>query len=419
METGAMRADFLNNLFQQDGLKLIAKGNDPSTVALRREKAAAQSAVGEEYAIPTLLSSDLEKIAEFAGRQTSDKIVIKPNASSASQYMTVVSGTNADELSQRAAALQMHSFINPYAARQANYLRSMAVAGRREVVKTAAGILGKTDNYGHFIDEVIVEPFIEGPEYVANTIARNGRVTLVSIWRYEKVDLAGGLHSYLVDVPIDLHSPEARELREVLPKVHQRLGNLNGPGHTELFRVPFKDRSEARWYFIEHAARVGGAGMPMVDAQVWGTSQLHLNLLRVLDPVRYESEVASFPRKKLKDATVTSIISYGDGNWKSGSHALIDSLPGRFVPGPFYEIADRERVERTKDLNTVAATINFVGSPADVKFSAQTLIRAAASRALFSYDRSESMMDRCAFVVGELAQKFRINMRLRTIKWSK
>lgn len=71
----------------------------------------------------------------------------------------------------------------------------------------------------------------------------------------------------------------------------------DGPGHGENFYAPNTGDRASNWYFGEIGARAAGAGMSMVDEQIWGTSHLHLNILRVLDPARFEKEIASFTHK--------------------------------------------------------------------------------------------------------------------------
>ena len=142
-----------------------------------------------------------------------------------------------------------------------------------------------------------------------------------------------------------------------------------------------------------------------------------LNLLRILDPERYDKEIESFPRSKLKDAAVVSLLSYGNGKIKEGTNAFVHSLPHLFVPAPFYEITDQDPIVRTKDLNSIAATVTFVGPTEEVRRSAVTLARKSAAGRLFNYERPSSLVGRCAFTLGHLAHRIRIGSRLRTMRW--
>jgi len=60
--------------------------------------------------------------------------------------------------------------------------------------------------------------------------------------------------------------------------LNRRLGHRIGPGHNEWMR----ERKTGRWFFIEEGPRLGGAAFPMVEKQIWGTSNLQLNLLHQL-----------------------------------------------------------------------------------------------------------------------------------------
>ena len=370
LETGAVQADWFNK-----GLGL--PGNDPNTSDDRREKEAMQVALGD-FAIPTLLSGDKEEILAFVKKLNVKEIVIKPNASSGAEMVQFISTRDPEAL---------------WAAVQ--------------------GCLGKTDNYGHLIDKVVVQPAIKGPEYVVNTIAVDGKVTITAIWRYEKFRLPNGKLIYFVDRPGDLNGDLARELAPLATLVHHRLGNMNGPGHGEFV----KDEATGKWFLFEQAARVGGAGMSMVDAEVWGTSHLHLFLMAIIDPERFAREIALFPRTKIKDAAVFTLIARKAGKFKDGAAAFLRKLQSAFFPAPYYAPKDGEAFGETVDLTSAPLTVNLVGEAGQVKNDARALIAAQSNETLFEFIAAKTWAGGCFDRLKSWAHRVRLYARFHRIHW--
>ncbi|MBI4404026.1 MAG: ATP-grasp domain-containing protein [Deltaproteobacteria bacterium] len=370
MESGALAADQINASLD------VPFGNDPSTSRVRREKYPMQQATPERYRIPSILTDDVEKIVHFAKTLNASEVVIKPNKSSGADFVQVLKN-------------------------------------KPETIRIAAhSLLGQTDKYGHLINAVVVQPAIDGTEYAANSIAKDGVATLVSVWRYEKLRMGARKVSFLYR-PFDLRSPVARELQIAVQDIHTALLNRNGPGHTELMQ----EAGTGKWYFIEQGARIGGRAMPLIDAQVWGTSHLHLNLVRVLDPVEYDRIIKSFPKKHVNDGAIISLLSPLNGRLKEGASEKIGGLPTYFLPAPFYRIVDGKTVSKAIDLSSVAATVNLVGPTTEVKQDAETVIRWATGNQLLEYDPPGGLAEACAFALSKIGNHWRQLGQFKKILW--
>ncbi len=370
MESGAVEADKFNAW-------LGLPGNDPETSADRREKNAMQIALGD-FAIPTLLSRDRDEILAFVKKLGTKEVVIKPNASSGAEKVEFVDASDPEA-----------------------------------IWKVISGILDKTDNYGHLISDVVVQPAIKGPEYVVNTISVNGEVTITAIWRYEKFRLPNGRLIYFIDRPIDLQSDLAKELEPLASLVHARLGNKEGPGHAEFV----KDEDTGRWYLFEQAARVGGAGMSMVDAEVWGTSHLHLYLMSILDPEGFKKTIASFPRRKIKDAAVFTLIARKPGRFRKGAEAALNGLMSLFVPAPYYGATDGKEFEQTLDLTSAPLTVNLVGTEGQVALDARALLKLETNGRLFEFFLKKGLLNKCGDLLESVRHRLNLFERFRRIRW--
>lgn len=116
---------------------------------------------------------------------------------------------------------------------------------------------------------------------------------------------------------------------------------------------------------------------------------------------------------------MVSLIAYADGRFKAGALDFIRSLPGYFSPAPFYEIKDGQQFTKTKDLNSIAATISFVGSTAQVRKSAMRLIEAVNDGKIFDYSVPNGFLKRCSHIVGNYFSRGKFVRLLRRFFLSK
>jgi len=415
METGAKNADPINDALYRAGLTGgVYLGNDPESSDIRRRKSLMQAEMGDDLRIPTLFSGDKGEILHFAAGLDENGIVLKPDASSSSQFTRFIFDTNPHVVREQMRRIPAIDGAHLRGFRMLGEIRIQKA--QDEVERYLEDVRELKDQYGNPLTRVIGQPFLPYTEYVANTIVRDGRVVLVAVWKYIKITLPGGILSYFIDVPIGLDTPIAEELRRVMPMVHARLKHRNGPGHSELFRTPLRRDGRGNWYFGEMGARVGGTGFPMIDKEVWGTSHLHLNILRVLDPDRYEAEVATFPRRKLKEAAIVSLSSYARGQFRRGTEEFLGRLGNVFWPASYYEIHDHDPVEPTKDLTSIAGSVVVTGTAQEVISSVGKLVRGAARGEMFDYEEnSGSLWNRCAFRVGHESHRRNFESRLSEV----
>ncbi|AJT42522.1 ATP-grasp domain-containing protein [Psychromicrobium lacuslunae] len=103
-----------------------------------------------------------------------------------------------------------------------------------EVLSAARRILGKRDIFDELNDQVLVQTYLAGTEYIVDTVSCDGQARVVGIWRYEKFLLDDGSPIYNRDVLVAPSDPICDSLREYVTRVLDALGIQNGPAHAEI-----------------------------------------------------------------------------------------------------------------------------------------------------------------------------------------
>ena len=105
-----------------------------------------------------------------------------------------------------------------------------------EEVQAAFGnIMGKINGLGIVNKAVLVQEYLEGPEYVIDMVSRDGVHKVVAIWVYDRRQVNGasfvcfGQRAVIVD-----EDPNCAELVAYQKKVVDALGIRNGPTHGEV-----------------------------------------------------------------------------------------------------------------------------------------------------------------------------------------
>jgi biotin carboxylase len=130
------------------------------------------------------------------------------------------------------------------------------VPGGREWRGTFARIIGATDRYGDRIDDVVLQEYVTGTEYVVDTFSYEGRHTVNDIARYRKVSNQRHMAIYESMEILPFDQPGHRELVTYVKQVLDAVGIRFGAAHTE---VMLTDHGPL---LIEVNARLSGGGQP-------------------------------------------------------------------------------------------------------------------------------------------------------------
>ena len=234
--------------------------------------------------------------------------------------------------------------------------------------------------YG-FEDSVILQPEILGDQFYVQTDTHNFQTIQVGLWSYNTVQQDGKPLPFL-DRPLSLFGSVARELDPITKKILVDIFFQNGVAHIEMIR----EHGTGRWYVMEINPRILGAGISDLEREVWGISQLELNLLRFLNPERYHAERAKFPRRKERDGMVIILPASGEGRFSPSGAQLLASLPSYTPAAEFYMPHPDKPVRRTESLNTAAATLTFTANTSDLlRRDYRRVLQAIKTNALFEY----------------------------------
>jgi biotin carboxylase len=235
-ESGVELADLLS-------AELDTPGNGMSRPTARRNKydmVLALRDAGLAHAATTV-ASDVDDIIAWAETTAGYPIVLKPVASSGTDNV-------------------------------------VACSSPAQVRAVHEKIMTSTDRHGKPNTVVLAQEFLAGDEYFINTVSRDGRHHTVEIWRYYKIRLAGGNIIYDYDEPLAPDDPVAKKLESYTHQVLDALEIRNWAAHTEVMLTAGGP------VLVECAARFGGGQVPEINTRCFGTNQIELFTLAVVDP---------------------------------------------------------------------------------------------------------------------------------------
>lgn len=152
---------------------------------------------------------------------------------------------------------------------------------QQELKNAVENILGKKNRLGIRNEEVLVQSFLEGIEYVVNTVSLNSKHHLTDIRRCHKKRVLGAGFISGVEELIMSNEPIAETLKQYAFKALDFLGIQHGPGHFEIMVTP---RGPA---IIEMGARIQGGINPEANALCIGEQQLDKTIDVYLEPEKF------------------------------------------------------------------------------------------------------------------------------------
>ncbi|MEU3197733.1 MULTISPECIES: ATP-grasp domain-containing protein [unclassified Streptomyces] len=209
--------------------------NVPELAGARRDKghmAAAVRAAGLPV-IPQICTADVEEAAAWLEREDligADLVIKPPKSASTDGVIKVPGGTDWRAVFERQ--------------------------------------IGRTNQFGEVDDRLVVQKFVTGTEYVADTFSHDGKHSLVDVCSYGKVD--NGPHMAVYDtmrwLPPD--EPVVATLAEYVFDVLDAVGVRFGSAHVEVMGTADGP------VLIELGARPHGGGQPRFNRNATGDSQI-------------------------------------------------------------------------------------------------------------------------------------------------
>ena len=177
-------------------------------------------------------------------------------------------------------------------------------------------ILGSTNKIGTYNEEVLVQEYAEGTEYLVDTYSVDGKHTLVDVCRYTKISRGDEIGIYRAIDFLEEDHPEVVALWPYTQQVLDAVGIRLGCGHAEIMMTPNGPR------LIEVAARPSGGGHQMVSDLATGSNHIKRTVdHRMRDEFRQGFDLLHRLRGVFVCAHTTGILRNGEVLQK------VESLP--------------------------------------------------------------------------------------------
>ncbi|MEO7261442.1 MAG: ATP-grasp domain-containing protein [Jatrophihabitantaceae bacterium] len=167
-----------------------------------------------------------------------------------------------------------------------------------ELRRAFASILGSKDIFDMTNEQVLVQSYLQGTEYIVDTVGADGSTFVCGVWRYDKRLLANGKPIYNRDVLMDVDDPVCAALIAYTKQVLAALGVANGPAHSEVIIT-----SEGP-VVVEVGARLNGNMHPAFHNTCLGANQADLTALAYVDADRFREQYGDRTYRLVQQAVV-------------------------------------------------------------------------------------------------------------------
>jgi hypothetical protein len=309
-ECGVERADLLNE-------RLGLPGNDVNSWADRRHKYEMVEAIRRAglRAPRQIKTADVSEALAFAAGLPEHRVILKPQRSSGSNLVFVAS----------AAPRIRDAFTQ---------------------------ILSRTTMFGERNSEVCVQEFIEGREYIIDTVSRNGTAMVTDMWEYHFADRNGVPFLYDRTELLPPDHPHAGELEDYTIRVLDALGIRWGPAHCEVMLTHTGPT------IIEVGARLAGVAIPRYAHAAGKMSQVCVTVDAYADSAAFAAACSYRPAQD-QTCYVVSLISPTNGVFFGHSRLSdIEQLRSFFAADLWQD--DGDPVCRTVDAVTCPGIIALI-----------------------------------------------------------
>ncbi|MGW3360525.1 ATP-grasp domain-containing protein [Streptomyces bungoensis] len=222
-----------------------------------------------------------------------------------------------------------------------------------EVRKAADAVLGTVNIFGEHNDEVLIQSFLDGEEYMVDFVSYDGERYACGIWQYHK-KLKGTHRIYDRD---SITPPDAGPAPEIIAYMHEALDALGiqyGPTHAEVIVTPEGP------VLVEVGARLSGGLLPDFHDICLGDNQADVTALAFTRPRDFLDRYAGRTYRKLTEATWILVATDLDGVVESVDQDVVAEIEAlesvhTFVP----KLAPGKRIRPTVDLYTATAAVHL------------------------------------------------------------
>ncbi|WP_329620199.1 ATP-grasp domain-containing protein [Streptomyces sp. NBC_01255] len=191
--------------------------------------------------------------------------------------------------------------------------------GPEEVRKAAEAVLGTQNIFFETNDEVLVQSFLQGEEYMVDTVSYEGRRYCTGVWQYHK-RLRGTHRIYDQETLCSPESSPVPELVAYTSEVLSALGIAYGPVHAEVIMT------EEGPALVEIGARLSGGVLPAFNDLCHGVNQADMTALAYARPAEFLAEYGDRTYRKLREAAVIDTATELDGIVDSIDQDVFDEI---------------------------------------------------------------------------------------------
>lgn len=228
-----------------------------------------------------------------------------------------------------------------------------------EVRKAADAVLGTVNIFGEHNDEVLLQSFLDGEEYMVDFVSYAGERYACGIWQYHK-KLKDTHRIYHRD---SITPPDSGTAREIIAYMHEALDALGiqyGPTHAEVI-VTAEGPA-----LVEVGARPSGGLLPDFHDRCLGANQGDVTALAYARPREFAEHYAGRTYRKVTEATLMFLDTELDGVVESIDEDVVAEIEAlesvhTFVP----KLAPGKRMRPTVDLYTATGSVHLYNRSAD------------------------------------------------------
>ncbi|KAF0700666.1 Aste57867_8844 [Aphanomyces stellatus] len=209
-------------------------------------------------------------------------------------------------------------------------------------------VIGKINHLGIENHALLVQEYLEGTEYVVDTVSRAGEHKVVAVWEYDKRSANGAAFVYYGALLREAKGDVVLSIVNYVFKVLDALSINNGPGHAEVKFV----RGEP--CLIEIGARCHGregTDMPILD-RCQGYNQVGATVDAYFDKAAFDA-LPKMPTQLMAHGIKTTLVSY--------EHGVLHSMPGLSEIEAMASYVDK-KIRHTEGVK-MAPTIDMFTTP--------------------------------------------------------
>lgn len=311
-EPGVLLTDQLNDLLG------LSQKNVSSLSSARRNKYEMAETIRRNgiRGVEQIRSEDLEPLLVWARIRNEWPIVIKPVESAGTDDVTLCK----DEKELKAAFFK---------------------------------IMGKKNVLGLKNEAVLAQEFLEGPEFVVDSVSMGGKNYVTAIWKYQK----GTVNNYaFIYHAIELLPFSGQEQDLLVPYALQVMNSLGiqfGPAHLEIILT------KSGPVLVEMGARIHGGTSALIGAECIGSGQVDLTVDACVDPAAFARK-SSEPYRLKKHAKVAFLISREKGQIQEINHEALSEIQ-------HFESFNKMTIKKSKG-DFLSLTQDLVSCPGYVTF---------------------------------------------------